>query len=128
MAPTEVYRATITFTTDNILNHRRTRNTFADRINPEQFHFSLLMVAIVGAIIGHDYKISPAYADTYQSLSITSDGFVIGTSLEHPSGTYLGHHDNLMRNINLLLDHLSVEDRDEFLRLYKANVRDWSRP
>ena len=103
---------------------------FAERINPRNLGFSPKMVAIVGAIIGHDYGVRDRRGGRLTSLSITSDGFVTcGSTASDGGGAFIGSADDLDRNLEqfimVLHDDVSDEDAEEFERLYKANVEDW---
>src|SRR5690348_2999129 len=64
------------------------RAEFARRINPAALNFSPKMVAIVGAIIGHDYGVRDGRGRQLTGLSITSDGFVIAETTPVSSGTF----------------------------------------
>ena len=103
---------------------------FAERINPRNLGFSPKMVAIVGAIIGHDYGVRDRRGGRLTSLSITSDGFVTcGSTASDGGGAFIGSADDLDRNLEqfvmVLHDDVSDEDAEEFERIYKANVKDW---
>ena len=103
---------------------------FAERINPRYLGFSPKMVAIVGAIIGHDYGVRDRKGGRLTSLSITSDGFVTASSTASDGGgAFIGSADDLDRNLEqfvmVLHDDVSDEDAEEFERLVKANVKDW---
>jgi hypothetical protein len=103
---------------------------FADRIDPRKFNFSPKLVAIVGAIIGHDYGVRDGVRGGLLSdLSITSDGFVIACSTASGGGgAFIGGVSDLERNLNAYRADLTDEDRAEFDRLYALNVRDWRSP
>ena len=102
---------------------------FAERINPRNLGFSPKMVAIVGAIIGHDYGVRDRKGGYLTALSITSDGYVMAQSTAHESGAFVGNAADLDRNLEqfvmVLHNDVSDEDAEEFDRLYAANVRDW---
>lgn len=90
---------------------------FADRINPAQFNFSPKLVAIVGAIIGHDYGVRDRKGGRWVSLSITSDGYV--TALSTASGSaFIGTASDLYRNLNEYKKELNPSDRQRFEALY----------
>lgn len=102
----------------------------AERINPRNLGFSPKMVAIVGAIIGHDYGVRDRKGGRLTSLSITSDGFVTASSTASDGGgAFIGSADDLDRNLEqfvmVLHDDVSDEDAEEFERRYKVNVTDW---
>jgi hypothetical protein len=99
--------------------------SFAERINPGQFGFSPKLVALVGAIIGHDYGARDRKGGQLSSLSITSDGYVMAQSTAHESGAFIGNVGDLEANLSIWKDDLSPEDQAEFNRLYVANVKDW---
>ena len=103
---------------------------FAERINPRYLGFSPKMVAIVGAIIGHDYGVRDRKGGRLTSLSITSDGFVTASSTASDGGgAFIGSADDLDRNLEqfvmVLHDDVSDEDAEEFERIYKARVYDY---
>jgi len=103
---------------------------FAERINPRNLGFSPKVVAIVGAIIGHDYGVRDRKGGRLTSLSITSDGFVTASSTASDGGgAFIGSADDLDRNLEqfimVLHNDVSDEDAEEFERVYKANVKDW---
>ena len=103
---------------------------FAERINPRNLGFSPKMVAIVGAIIGHDYGVRDRKGGRLTSLSITSDGFVTcGSTASDGGGAFIGSADDLDRNLEefvmVLHNDVSDEDAEEFERIYKTNVQDW---
>ena len=102
----------------------------AERINPRNLGFSPKMVAIVGAIIGHDYGVRERKGGRLTSLSITSDGWVTASSTASDGGgAFIGTAEDLDRNLEqfvmVLHDDVSDEDAEEFERIYKANVKDW---
>ena len=102
----------------------------AERINPRNLGFSPKMVAIVGAIIGHDYGVRDRKGGRLTSLSITSDGFVTcGSTASDGGGAFIGSVDDLDRNLEqfvmVLHNEVGDEEAEEFERLYKANVTDW---
>lgn len=102
---------------------------FADRIDPSKFNFSPKLVAIVGAIIGHDYGVRDGRGGKLSRLSITSDGFVTAAStMSDGGGAFIGSADDLERNLSEYRTELTDEDRSEFDRLYMANVTDWRSP
>jgi hypothetical protein len=104
-------------------------NAFADRINPIRFNFSPKTVAIVGAIIGHDYGVRDARGGLLGNLAITSDGFVTASStMSDGGGAFIGSAGDLERNLAAYRELLTDEDRAEFDRLYRANVTDWRSP
>lgn len=94
--------------------------TFAERVNPAQFNFSPKMVAIVGAIIGHDYGVRDGRGNFLASISITSDGFIIGSC-----NSFLGAADDLNRNLADYRTFLTKEDAAQFDALYQSRVKDW---
>jgi hypothetical protein len=99
---------------------------FADRIDPHRFNFSPKLVAIVGAIIGHDYGVKDGRGGTLTSLSITSDGYVnCGSTASDGGGAFIGSADDLERNLDAWKADLTPADRAEFERVYKARVTDW---
>ena len=100
--------------------------TFTERINPSQFGFSPKLVALVGAIIGHDYGARDRRGGQLLSLSITSDGYVVAQSTASDGGgAFVGDVGDLEENLSLWKEDLSPEDQAEFNRLYVANVKDW---
>ena len=104
--------------------------SFAERINPRNLGFSPKLVAIVGAIIGHDYGVRDRKGGQLTSLSITSDGYVTcGSTASDGGGAFIGSADDLDRNLEqfimVLHNDVSDEDAEEFERVYKANVKDW---
>lgn len=103
---------------------------FAERINPRNLGFSPKLVAIVGAIIGHDYGVRDRKGGQLTGLSITSDGFVTASSTASDGGgAFIGSAEDLDRNLEeyvmVLHNDVSDEDAEEFERIYKANVKDW---
>jgi hypothetical protein len=99
---------------------------FADRIDPHRFNFSPKLVAIVGAIIGHDYGVKDGRGGTLTSLSITSDGYVnCGSTASDGGGAFIGSADDLERNLAAWKAELTDEDRTEFDRIWKARVTDY---
>jgi hypothetical protein len=100
-------------------------NEFATRVNPRRFNFSLMMVAIVGAVIQHDYGIRDARGGRLTALHITSDGFLLASTTSHDSGLFLGTGQDFDRNLSNYLTFLTNDDRERFARLYSANVTDW---
>ena len=103
---------------------------FAERINPRNLGFSPKMTALVGAIIGHDYGVRDRKGGRLTSLSITSDGFVTcGSTASDGGGAFIGSVDDLDRNLEqfvmVLHNEVGDEEAEEFVRLYKVNVRDW---
>lgn len=99
---------------------------FADRINPSKFNFSPKLVAIVGAIIGHDYGVRDRRGGLLSHLSITSDGYVTAAStMSDGGGAFIGSADDLERNLSAYRAELTAEDRAEFDRLYALSVQDW---
>ena len=103
---------------------------FAERINPRNLGFSPKLVAIVGAIIGHDYGVRDGRGGRLTGLSITPDGYVTASSTASSGGgAFIGSADDLDRNLEqfvmVLHDDVSDEDAEEFERVYKQNVRDW---
>ena len=101
-------------------------SNFAKRINPRNLGFSPRLVAIVGAIIGHDYGVRDGRGGCLTSISITSDGCVTAHSTASDGGgAFLGSAGDLEQNIRLFRADLSEDDRNEFDQLYAKNVRDW---
>jgi hypothetical protein len=98
---------------------------FAERINPKHFNFSPKLVAVVGAVIGHDYGIRDERDGNWTGLSITSDGFVIVETTGHESGAFIGSAADLERNLDKWKAELQPADRTEFERIYRTAVRDW---
>lgn len=103
---------------------------FAERINPRNLGFSPKLVAIVGAILGHDYGVRDRKGGQLTSLSITSDGFVIASSTASDGGgAFLCDANDLERNLEefvmVLHNEVGDEEAEEFERLFKANVKDW---
>ena len=99
---------------------------FAERIDPSHFNFSPKLVAIVGAIIGHDYGARDGRGGRLYSLSITSDGYVTaGSTASDGGGAFIGSADALDRNLAEYRKELTAEDRAEFDRLYATRVTDW---
>ena len=96
--------------------------TFADRINPRKFNFSPKMTALVGAIIGHDYGIKDNRGNTLRSISISSDGFVMGNGSSAFIGTASDMDANLLQFTTFCLKRA---DRKRFASLYKERVIDW---
>jgi uncharacterized membrane protein len=119
LATVTVYRAEATLITDP------EPPSFAERINPGQFGFSPKLVALVGAIIGHDYGVRDGRGGKLSSLSITSDGYVMAQSTAHESGAFIGDVGDLEANLSIWKEELSPEDQAQFNRLYVANVKDW---
>lgn len=75
---------------------------------------------------GFDYGARDRKGGQLTSLSITSDGFVIATSTASDGGgAFIGDASELKRNLDLYLEGLSPEDRQEFNRLYRERVTDW---
>lgn len=104
----------------------KTKQSFADRINPRNFGFSPKLTAIVGAIIHHDYGVRDVRNGQLSSISITSDGFVLARgTMSDGGGAFLGSASDLKLNLNDYKDDLLPADRTEFERLYLANVTDW---
>ena len=101
----------------------------AERINPRNLGFSPKLVAIVGAIIGHDYGVRDSRGGCLTGLSITSDGFVIAASTASDGGgALLCDAADLHRNLadyRFTLAAVSDEDAEEFDRLYNVRVTDW---
>ena len=95
-------------------------HAFADRINPRRFNFSPKFVALVGAIIGYDYGVRDGRDNHISSISITSDGFIIGSC-----NAFLGSADDLARNLQDYFTVLSKDDKEQFTTLYAARVKDW---
>jgi hypothetical protein len=101
-------------------------NGFAERINPRQFNFSPKLVAIVGAVIGHDYGVRDARGGRLYSLSITSDGYVVaGSTASDGGGAFIGSAADLDRNLDAWRAALTEQDRVEFDRIYQARVIDY---
>ncbi len=105
---------------------------FAERINPRNLGFSPKTVAIVGAIIGHDYGVRDGRGGLLTGLSITSDGFVTASSTASDGGgAFIGSAEDLERNVEqfvmVLHDDVSDEDAEEFERVYKTRVIDYRR-
>lgn len=99
---------------------------FAERINPRRFGFSPKLVAIVGAIIGHDYGVRDRKGGYLTGLSITSDGYVMASSTASDGGgAFLGDANDLDNNLAVWQADLSMDDSDEFARLYVQNVEDY---
>ena len=98
---------------------------FAERINPSKFNFSPRLVAMVGAIIHHDYGVRDGRGSHITSLSITSDGFIIGHTESPDVSPFLGDAEDLRRNIAVWIQELTVQDGAKFLELYAQNVDDW---
>lgn len=100
---------------------------FAERINPSRFNFSPKLVAIVGAIIGHDYGVRDGVrGGRLTGISITSDGFVMaGSTASDGGGAFIGAASDLDRNLAAYREALLPEDREAFDNLYKANVNDY---
>lgn len=102
-------------------------NTLAIRINPAHFNFSPRLVAIVGAIIGHDYGARDGdRGGRLTSISITSDGFVVaGSTASDGGGAFIGLASDLDRNLARYRASLTAADREAFDDLYLANVLDY---
>lgn len=103
---------------------------FAEKINPRNLGFSPKLVAIVGAILGHDYGVRDRKGGLLSSLSITSDGYVMASSTASDGGgAFIGVAQDLDRNLEqfvmVLHNEVGDEEAEEFERLYKANVTDW---
>jgi hypothetical protein len=99
---------------------------FAERINPSNFNSSPKIVAIVGAIIGHDYGVRDGRGGKLYSLSITSDGFVTcGSTASDGGGAFIGSASDLDRNLNLYRSKLTADDLADFDRIYAARVIDY---
>lgn len=94
--------------------------TFAERINPRRFNFSPKFVALVGAIIGHDYGVRDRRGNHISSISITSDGYIIGSG-----NAFIGSADDLARNLQDFFTVISAGDKEKFTTLYAARVKDW---
>jgi hypothetical protein len=106
--------------------NNETSTSFAERIDPNHFNFSPKLVAIVGAIIGHDYGARDGRGGRLYSLSITSDGYVTaGSTASDGGGAFIGSADDLDRNLAEYRKELTAEDRAEFDRLYATRVTDW---
>ena len=104
--------------------------SFEERVNPRNLGFSPKMVALVGAILGHDYGVRDRKGGLLSGLSITSDGYVMASSTASDGGgAFIGSAEDLERNLEqyimVLHDDVSDEDAEEFERRYKANVTDW---
>lgn len=100
---------------------------FAERVNPAKFRFSPQMVALVGAIIGHDYGARDGVrgGQLLAPISITSDGFVQTASTAHESGAFIGAVSDFERNIAAYKQELIEADLVRFEELYAINVKDW---
>jgi hypothetical protein len=98
---------------------------FADRIHPGRLGFSPKLVAVVGAVIGHDYGVVDGNGGTPTSISITSDGCVIAGSTAHEAGVFIGSATEMEANLQLWKNHLTPADRGHFEKLYAVNVVDW---
>lgn len=94
---------------------------FAERINPRNLGFSPKLVAIVGAIIHHDYGVRDRKGNLLSGFSVTSDGYAIS------GGAFLGDIGEIEQNLRLFRGDLSESDRAEFDRLYVQNVLDYRR-
>jgi hypothetical protein len=93
--------------------------------NPARFNFSPTLVAIAGAIIGHDYGVRDEHG-FWPDLTITSDGFVIAGSTA-AGGAYIGEAAELERNLARWKAGLTDADCAEFERLFDTSVTDWRR-
>jgi hypothetical protein len=103
------------------------KRSLADVLNPRQYGFSPKMSAIIGAILGHDYGVRDGRGNHIVGLSITSDGFVLGSTVPLSSGAFVGDVADLERNLAFLLEDakLSPQERAEYDKLYAARVQDW---
>jgi len=100
--------------------------TFAERINPTHMGVSPKLVALVGAIIGHDYGVRDRKGGQLLGLSVTSDGFVTAYSTASDGGgAFIGPAADLDHNLMVWSADLSPADAAEFWRLYAANVTDY---
>jgi hypothetical protein len=97
---------------------------FEDRINPTRYNFSPKLVAIVGAIIGHDYGVRDRKGGYLTDLSITSDGFVMARSTASDGGAMIGGASDMERNLELWKAQLNAADAAEFMTHYHC-VTDW---
>jgi hypothetical protein len=99
----------------------------ADKLNPQKLGYSPFMGAIVGAILGYDYGVRDSRGGRLTGLSITSDGFLMGSTTSHETGAFLGAVDDLDTNLAKLVQdaNLTPAERQEFAELYKARVLDW---
>ena len=99
---------------------------FAKRINPHNFNFSPKLIALVGAVIGEDYGVRDRKGGHITSLSITSDGYVIGASTASDGGgAFVGRADEMEQNLKLWKAELSADDLKEFDAIYAKRVTDW---
>jgi hypothetical protein len=105
----------------------RSHTPFADKLNPRRLDYSPKMAALIGTIIGHDYGALDPSGDKLTGLSITSDDFLVASSTSHESGAFIGTAADFERNLRQFLAdaNLTAEERQEFDRLYRANVCDW---
>jgi hypothetical protein len=94
---------------------------FAERIDPKRLNFSPKMQALVGAIIGHDYGIRDLRGNTLRTISITSDGFILGNG----SQSFIGSASDLALNLADFRSLLTFADNRTFLALYKKRVLDY---
>lgn len=101
--------------------------SLVNKLNPSRLGYSPKMAAIVGAILGHDYGSRDRKGYRYDSLSITSDGFLIGNTVPVSSGAFLGSASDFDRNLTMLLADakLTTDERITFNRLYSSHVTDW---
>lgn len=98
---------------------------FAARINPANLGYSPKMGAIVGAIIGHDYGARDARGNRITGISITSDGFVMGSTDPVSSGALIGRVEDLQRNLARFYQDIGEKDAEIFQEMYAARVQDW---
>ena len=85
-----------------------------------------MLAAIVGAIIGHDYGVRDRKGGHLTSIAICSDGYVTARSTASDGGgAFLGSAEAMEQNLRIFREDLSENDRNEFDRLYKANVLDY---
>jgi hypothetical protein len=99
---------------------------FAERINPKNFNFSPQLVAIVGAIIGHDYGVRDRKGGKLTSIAITSDGFIIaGSTASDGGGAFIGEASDMERNLAEFKKELNADDLKLFNSIYASKVKDW---
>jgi hypothetical protein len=104
--------------------------SFEDRVNPRNLGFSPKMVAIVGAVLNHDYGVRDRKGGRLSNLSITSDGYVMAQSTASDGGgaflcAATDFEGNIEQFVMVLHNEVSDEDAEEFERLYAVNVKDW---
>jgi hypothetical protein len=90
-------------------------------------HYSPQMTALIGAILGHDFGVRTRKGHQLVGLSITSDGFVIGSTDPVSSGAFIGAASDLSGNLMRLLEDAKLTDAEytEYKQRYEQHVTDW---